>query len=138
MSEFAFQISAAAVKYLQEILLATLPGEEPLVLCVSPYAAQGRTLDLDPVELTNLSHEELTKMGLNFANSLSTPIEMCWEVGGMRRSRLPAADFRLIDGIECFLPEEIRPVLNGRTLQFENGELRFEPELVPPAPLAHL
>ena len=130
MSKFTFQITAGAVEYLRKNLLRTSSGD-PLVLAIVPEVSQEGALNLDANEV-NFSDRELVAMATDFMNSLSSPIELHWVVGGVHKSRLPEGNFRLVDGIECFLPEEVRCVVNGRVLSLQNGELRFDPQLEPP------
>src|SRR5262245_18848256 len=86
-----------------------------------------------------LSYHELTAMAKKHFKSLSSPtepsspIELEWVVGGMQRSNLPPGGKIVpIDGIECFLPDEMRSVINGRVLQLKLGQPVFDPELDPP------
>lgn len=129
MSEFAFQITAEAVQYLREHVLST--SGRPLVLTIVPMVSQGEVLERDVGEM-NLSQQELDAMATTFADSLSSPTEYRWVVGAVYKDRLPDGNFQLIDGIECFLPEEVRSVVNGRVLGLEKGELQFSPQLEPP------
>jgi hypothetical protein len=129
MSKFTFQITAEAVDYIRKYLLQTSAGDQ-IVLVIAPVS-HGGVLNIDPNDL-NFSKRELIAMATEFAKSLPLPIEFRWVVSGMHKNRLPDGDFRVVDGIECFLPEEVRSVVNGRVLRLESGELRFDPQLEPP------
>ena len=129
MSTFTFQITAAAVVHIREHLLQTNTGDQ-IVLAIAPVS-QGGVLNRDPTDL-KFSERELITMASEFAKSVDLPFEFQWAVGGMLKNRLPDGDFQVIDGIECFLPEEVKTVVNGRVLSLEKGELRFDPPLEPP------
>ena len=134
MNKLDFQIAADATEYLRKYLLPSDTGES-LVLTIVPMTPAKILARIDP----KLSYNELVAMAkehfesLSSSTELSSPIELEWVVGGMQRSNLPpAAEIVLIDGIKCFLPDEVRALVNGRVLRLRLGQLAFDPELDPP------
>lgn len=136
MKKLDFRIADDAAEYLRNVLLRS-PDGDSLVLAVAPVSSQYglvKLADADP----RMSDAELAKVAREFLSSVSAPVKFQWMVGAIRKSRVPAGDVAVIDGIECFLPSEMRRLLNGRTLRIRNGELVFEPELQQPPDLARL
>jgi hypothetical protein len=132
MEKFDFRIANDAAEYLRNVLLRTATGES-LVLAIAPLSSQHSTLKFRQSD-RNLSDKELAECARAFLSSLSSPVKFHWVVGGMHKSRLSGEKTSFIDGIECFLPDEVRSVVNGRVLRLRNGELVFEPELdLPPS-----
>jgi hypothetical protein len=134
MDKLDFQISAEAVQYLRRYLLRG-DGSEPVVLTIAP-TTRAQLMEFDP-EKIELSQQELEKLAKEHLDSLPSPLELHWSVGASRKSRLPKEDMLMINGIECFLPSDVRSVIKGRVLRVENGELVFDPRLEPPAKLYH-
>jgi hypothetical protein len=134
MKKFDFRIANDAAEYLRNVLLRTATGES-LVLAIAPVSSQKSTLKFRESDL-NLSDKELAERARSFLSSLSSPVKFHWVVGGVHKSRLSGEETSFVNGIECFLPDEIRPVVNGRVLRLQNGELVFEPELDPPPSLS--
>jgi hypothetical protein len=130
MERFDFHIADDAGEYLRNVLLRTATGE-PLVLVIAPLSSQRSMLRLRESD-RNLSDKELAKRARAFLSSLPSPVNFQWVVGGMHKNRLSGEKTSFVDGIECFLPDEVRSVVNGRVLRLRNGELVFEPELDPP------
>ena len=128
MDKWDFRIAADAAEYLRKYLLRSDTGES-LVLTIAPMSSQKEISGgVDP----KISAQELAALAKKYLESLPSPIELEWIVGGMQRSRLPAVEISLIDGIECFFPDEVRSVVNGRVLRLRLGQLVFDPELDPP------
>jgi hypothetical protein len=55
-----------------------------------------------------------------------------WVVGVSRRERFPAEDILVCNGIPCFIPDEMRPVLNGRSIVLADSRLEIIPAPPPP------
>jgi len=134
VNKLDFRIAGDAAEYLRKYLLRSDTGES-LVLMIVPMTPAKMLASVDP----KLSYHELAAMAkehfesLSSPSELSSPIELEWVVGAMQRSNLPgAAETVLIDGIECFFPDEVRSVLKGRVLQLRLGQLVFDPALDPP------
>lgn len=132
MDNFHFRISSEAVEYLKNNVLLRV-GSEAVVLTIAPTSNAER-LDLDPDKL-KLSEEEIAALARAYLHSHSSSGELQWTLGATRKSRLPKKDMFVIDGIECFLPKEVRSAINGRVLRFENGDLVFDPKLDRPSEL---
>jgi hypothetical protein len=129
MDELDFRIAPDAAEYLRKYLLRSDTGES-LVLTIAPMSSQKEILGgVDP----KISHQELAALAKEYLQSLPSPIKLEWIVGGMQRSRLPVVQISLIDGIECFFPDEVRSAVNGRVLRLKLGQLVFDPELDPPS-----
>jgi hypothetical protein len=133
MSKFDFRIAAEAVEYLKKNLLVTDMGES-LVLTVAPHSSRQKFLS-SPGNGPDFSDEKVGALAKDFIKSLSSPVGFDWVVGGMRKSRLPEQELLPIDGIECFFPDDVRSVINGRVLRLRDGELVFDPELKAPPSL---
>src|SRR5258706_3155659 len=113
MGKLDFQISEDAAEYIRKYLLRTDSGES-LVLVIVAMTPSKKSDNID----RRLSDHELAALAEEYIKSLPSPIEFEWVVGGMQRSNLPpAAETVLINGIECFFPDEVRPVINGRWLR---------------------
>lgn len=132
MDKLDFQISAEAVQYLRSHLLLG-DGGEPVVLTIAPTTCP-QIMDFDPKEIET-SEQELGALANKHLDSLPSPVELQWSIGATRKSRLPKQDMFVIDGIECFLPQDVQSVIKGRVLRVENGRLVFDPRLDPPAKL---
>ena len=132
MEKFDFRISDDAAEYLRNVLLRTETGES-LVLAIAPLSSQRSILKLSESDL-DLPDKELAERARASLTPMSSPAKFEWVVGGVYKSRLSGEKTSFIDGIECFLPDEVRSVINGRVLRLRNGELVFEPELdLPPS-----
>jgi hypothetical protein len=59
-------------------------------------------------------------------------LKLRWVVGASRRDRFPSED--IVDGVPCFVPQDLQLLLDGRTLTLVDGEFFIEPP--PPPPLA--
>jgi hypothetical protein len=129
MDKLDFRISEDAAEYISKYLLRTDSGESPVLTIVATTRSK-KSDDID----RRLSDHELAALAKEYIKSLPSPIEFEWIVGGMQRSSLPpTAETVLIDGIECFFPDEMRSVINGHVLRLRLGQLVFDPELDPPA-----
>ena len=128
-----FQISAEAVQFIRRFLLRR-DGGEPVVLTIASMT-RSQLMEVDPE--IKLSEQELTRLARKQLDSLPSPLELHWSVGATRKSRLPKEHMFVIDGIECFLPPDVRTVVEGRILRVENGELVFDPQLEPPPKFFH-
>jgi hypothetical protein len=133
MDKLDFRIAAEAVDFLRRFLSYAGTGEA-LVLTISPQLGQGKTLNVARND-AKFSDDELAVLATDFLASLPSTVQLHWTIGAMRKSRLPGQEFVLIDGIECFIPDELKSVVDGRVLRLRNGELVFDPELDPPSGL---
>lgn len=130
MESFDFRITTEAVEFLRKYLLRADSGEE-LVLTVAPLSTHRDTLGHDDSDPES-SYRKLAERAKDYLESLSSPIAFQWVVGGMRKSRLPKEQVLLIDGIQCFFPDEVKVKIGGRVLRLRDGNLVFDPELDPP------
>ena len=122
-----FRITPEAVAYIRGTLLHDKTGEA-MVFAIAPMGP-AQTLDISLDQIKSLSSEDLYRLATEQVSAIPKPVMFEWVVGGTRRDRLPPEDLRIIDGIECFVPDEVRAVVNGRVLRLEEGELRFLPPL---------
>lgn len=130
MTDLNFRIAPDAVEYLKSRLQRGR-RDEALVLVVAPMSEAKHS----PVEHDELSRKEIRGLANEYLKSLPEAVVFKWTVGIMQRSRLPKrdlADIRVVDEIECFIPDDLQPTLRGRVLRLMNGELVFDPELEPP------
>ena len=127
MKKFEFRISREAEVFIRKTVLPENSGGE-YVLTISPRTVADRLLVVnDSIED---SAEEYLKSKLTDLEE--GRLELHWSVGASLRSRFPKEDIFTFSGIACFVPDELKTVLNGRTLLLVGKELRFEPELSPP------
>lgn len=133
MDKFNFRVTSKAAEYLREHVLRTKTGEL-FVLTIAPLSRQQKTLSVGDRD-KKLSQQQLEAMAKEFQTSLSSPVTFEWVIGGMLKSRLPGEEFVTIDGIECFFPDEVKSVLNGRVLRLKRKKLVFDPDLDPPPSL---
>jgi hypothetical protein len=136
MGSLDFRIAADAVEYLRNVLLRTGDGEL-LVLTVAPTVAHESSPNFDG-NVSDISEQALAALARRYLESLPRPVPLRWTVGGMRKSRLSGEKIVVIDGIECFFPDEVLAVIRGRILRLRRNELIFDPELDPPPSLPAL
>ena len=80
-------------------------------------------------EVDNRSDEDLIKRGRSVLNTLPPKVRVKWTVGLKELDRLPKEDIHVIDGVACYLPEEMIAVVEDRTVVLDEGQLRFDPDL---------
>jgi hypothetical protein len=122
-----FQITPEAVAYIRGTLLQDKRGEAMVLTITMMGPAQALDISLD--QMKSLSGEDTHRLAAEQVNAIPKPVMFEWVVGGTQRDRLPPEDLRIVDGIECFVPDELRAVVSGRVLRLEEGELRFLPPL---------
>ena len=128
MEGFRFSVAHDAASFISRVVLANESAND-YVVTIAPQTEAMR-LDLTQRSLA----DTVAELELN-PPDLRT-MQFRWVVGASRRVRFPAKDVFMCDGIPCFVPEEMRPILNGRTLILADGQLRIEPEPPPPARFA--
>jgi hypothetical protein len=129
MDPFHFSISAEAVHFFQRLVHAA-ESDDDLVLTVAPET-DAVVFELEKEALD----QAIAGMVKDARGRDLRELKFRWTVGASRRSRFPPEDILICDGVSCFIPIEMRPVLNGRTLIVAEGELRIVPDPPPPPPL---
>ena len=95
MDKPEFRIAEDAAEYLRKYLLRSDTGES-LILSIVPMTSQSKSLgNVDPKKM---SDRKLAALAKEYLESLPSPIEFEWVVGGMQRSSLPAAAERSCPG----------------------------------------
>jgi hypothetical protein len=129
MDDFHFSISEDAKRFIQRLMPVGETSDQ-FVLTVAP------TTEATTWSLENSSIEQVTAE-IKKAAAGTDPRKMTyrWEVGVSRRSRFPPEDIFSCDGVVCFIPKELKAVLDGRALVVSENQLRIHPEPISPNPL---
>ena len=130
--DFRFDVTPEAAQFVRR-LVEFGETREDFVVTIAPQT-QSRV-----IELEGRSHEkvadEIVKDALAGSRAMgSETMELHWVVGVSKRNRFPPEDILVCCGVPCFIPEEMKPILNGRALVLANDELRIEPEPETPKP----
>ena len=129
---FRFSVTPEAAIFIDRVVLANEPRDH-YVVTIAPHT-RAEVLDLVDGSLTQTIVELLRNVQADPRQVDPTTMKFRWVVGASLRARFPPEDIHVFDGVACFVPNEMRPVLDGRTLTLRDSELRIEPE--PPAPAA--
>ena len=105
---------------------------EDYVVTIAPHT-EATVLDLVDGSLPKTVAEMLKKMQADSRPVDPRTMKFHWVVGASRRARFPPEDIFVCDGVSCFVPKEMWPVLDGRTLTLVDNELQIEPEPPPPS-----
>lgn len=122
----ALSLSPDAVEFIRHLAGGSL---EDYVLTIAPHTER-EVLNVAGDDLAEAVQEVLERLPLD--RSALRSMKLVWVLGVSRRSRFPADDVHLIDGVYCFVPHEMRSVVAGRRLVLVEGELRLSPEPDPP------
>ena len=130
MGDFHFSISQEAKRFIQRLLPVGETADQ-FVVTMAP------TTEATTWSLENSSIEQVVAE-IRKAAAAADPTKMKyrWEVGVSRRSRFPPEDIFSCDGVPCFIPNELKAVLDGRALVVSENQLRIQPEPTSPNPLA--
>jgi hypothetical protein len=128
MESFRFFVSSEASLFIYQTMLANESHVE-YVVTIAPQTEAGE-LDFGKRTLA----EAIAEMLRDHRNNPKT-MTFGWVVGASRRVRFPDHDIFLCDDVPCFVPEEMRPILHGRTLALVDNQLRIQPEPLPPTAL---
>jgi hypothetical protein len=129
MNSFAFIITPEAVQFIRRVLFSN--AKEDLVLAIAPES-DATIIELGGKSISHAIEEAVTSAREGQLFSDPSKLQYQWVVGASERARFPAEDVFDCNGIPCFLPHEMREIVNGRTLVVQAGELRLVPE--PPGP----
>ncbi len=75
------------------------------------------------------SVSEIIDAGRKIAESLPSKILVEYVVGTKELRRLPQEDIYIVNGIKCYLPNQIIKLIGSREIILRKGALRFKPEL---------
>ena len=75
--------------------------------------------------------QEIVDAGRKLASSLPSKIMVEYVIGTKELKRLPQEDVHIVNGIKCYLPDQIIRLIGSREIILDNGKLRFEPKLEP-------
>jgi hypothetical protein len=115
------RISAAAAEFLTK-LLQQQPEEKALVV-VGVVVDSVRDWDAGtPVE-------DVREIGADAIRDLPSSITVEYQISTSDLKRLPPDDIYIVNGIKCYLPDDIRKMVERREVVLENGRLQFQPTL---------
>ena len=130
MDDFRFSVTPEAANFSARVVLAH-EALQDYVVTVAPHT-EAQPLDLVADATTDAVAQAIKQ--LRAVPLDPTSMKSRWIVGASRRARFPSNDIVVCDGVPCFVPKEMRPILHGRTLALVDNELRLEPQ--PPPPMA--
>ena len=128
--DFRFDVAPDAARFVER-LMRFGGADGDLVVTIAPQT-EARVFELGEKAHEEIAQEIVKEALAEFHAVDSNAMKFHWVVGVSRRSRFPAEDILVCGGVPCFIPEEMKPILNGRALIVANDELRIEPE--PQAP----
>lgn len=118
-----FRISPAAADFIKSKFRRE--SEEKALVVVGVVVGTVRDLDdRTPIE-------EVAEMGSETIRDLPSRITVAYQINTTDLKRLPQEDIYVVDGIKCYLPEDIRKIVDSREVVLKNGRLQFEPKLEP-------
>ena len=123
----SLRISPAAAEHIGKMFEAY--AEEMAVVLMGVVAGTLKTVDGDDPDRPSLA--EMAEDGKRLASSLPSKITVEYAIGIKALARLPAEDIHTVDGIKCYLPNQIIELVGSREIVLDNGKLRFEPRLEP-------
>jgi len=123
----SLRISPAAAKHIGKMFEAY--AEEMAVVITGFVAGTLKTVDGDNPDTPSLA--EIAEGGKKLASSLPSKITVEYAIGTKALARLPANDVHTVEGIKCYLPNQIIELVGSREIVLDNGTLRFEPRLEP-------
>jgi hypothetical protein len=124
---FRFSVTPEAAYFIARVVLAH-EALQDYVVTVAPHT-EAQLLDLVADATTDAVAKAIEKQRAVPLDPIS--MKFRWVVGASRRIRFPPNDIVVCDGVPCFVPNEMRPILHGRTLTLVDSELRLEPEPPP-------
>ena len=130
MESTRFTVTPEAARFIDRVLLVNRSNKD-YVVAIAPQT-DAMMLDLKDGVFTKTDVEKLKKAQTDSLSVDPRKMKFRWVVGVSLRSRFPTEDIFVYDGVSCFVPKEMRSILDGRTLTLNEGELRIEPEPLPP------
>ncbi len=115
------RISRAAAEFLTK-LLRQEPEEKALVV-IGVVVGSVRDWDVKtPVG-------DVVETGAKQTRDLPSRIMVEYQINTSDLKRLPPDDIYIVNGIKCYLPDEVRNMVEGHEVVLQNGRLQFEPKL---------
>ena len=120
MRELNFSISKGAICFIKRLIPAGVSSDE-FVVTMSPVAG-ATTWSLDNTSLEQV----IADIKEAAANADVSSMTFQWEIGLSRRTRFPPEDIHSFGGVLCFVPPDLKSVLDGCTLVVSEDQLRIQ------------
>jgi hypothetical protein len=121
--QVSLRISSSAAAFIKKMF--ERQSEEMALVVTGVVGGTLRTWDSErPLQ-------EIVKAGSKLASNLPSKIMVEYVIGTKEVDRLPEKDIHVVNGIKCYLPDQIIELIGSREIILEGGMLRFEPRLGP-------
>jgi hypothetical protein len=117
------RISPEAVNFIKSSLFRG--SEEKALVIVG--VVRGTVRDWD----NRASVEGVVEMGSEAIRNLPSRITVDYQLNTTDLKHLPQDDVYVVNGVKCYLPDEIQKIVGLREVVLVNGRLQFEPTLEP-------
>jgi hypothetical protein len=123
----SLRITPAAAEFIRKMLNDA--SEESVLVIAGVIRGTRKTFSGD--EWKALAPGEILQMARTAVGNLPAKLFVDYYVGTKALGRVVSENVHVIEGIKCYLPEEMIAILGDREIVLNNGVLQFEPQLVP-------
>jgi hypothetical protein len=115
------RISRAAAEFLTKLFRQE--SEEKALVVIGVVVGSVRDWDVKtPVG-------DVVETGAKQTRDLPSRIMVEYQINTSDLKRLPPDDIYVVNGIKCYLPDEVRKMVEGHEVVLQNGRLQLEPKL---------
>jgi hypothetical protein len=127
--DIPLRIAPLAVEFIRSGSNEGQPHETVIVITGMVLGTSPEELPMN--DLNKRSLADLVEMGKDLLSRVPSKFMVKYVIGTKELERVPEEDVHVIDGVKCYLPKHLIPVIGARVIVLENGVLEFEPRLGP-------